>query len=154
MSKEAIKIYEIHLDVRGVGHSMGSPIRASIHLILSRMPEWVFKRVDNKFYAEDNGIVKVYKEARCGKSDSCKGFAGREFDLDMEDGSKYHAYGQLWDPGTDMGFVKAFGNYWSIGYSTPDAYRKCPVFYSGYINEKRLLEVMNHLGHDRIISQR
>jgi len=151
MSEEPIKIYEVHLDVRGIGHSMGSPIRASIHLMLSRMPVWIFKRVVNKLFAEDDGIVKVYRKEKY--SPQWKGFAGREFDLNMEDGSKYHAYGQLWDPGVNKDFVKEFGNYWSIGYCTDAAYRKCPVFYSGYINEKRLLEVMKHLGHDQIIFQ-
>lgn len=152
MSKKPIKIYEIHLDIRGMGHSMGSPIRASIHLILSRTPEFIFTRVGNKFYAEDDGIIMIYRKEGCGKH--CKGFAGREFDLDMEDGTKYHAYGQLWDPGVNKNFIETFGVFWSIGYSTQERYRKCPVFYYGYINEKRLLEVMKHLGHDQIISQR
>ncbi len=147
MCDKPIKIYAVTLNCLGPSQVIGSPIKASVNLILSRYPEFIYKQAGSKFYAIDDGFINVFRHEGC--SEGWKGFAGRGFDLDMEDGSKYHAYGQLWDPGCSKDFFEVLGGrFWGVGVSTPEKYRKCSVFMGLYMNKKRMIEVMGHLGHN------
>lgn len=77
---------------------IGSPLKTgSLNLVLNRLPEFIYERHDNLFYAVDNGFVGLYER----KPGMTSAFSGDKFNILMKDGSVYHSNGDLWYPTED-----------------------------------------------------
>jgi hypothetical protein len=111
---------------------MGSPLKSgSLGLLVNRLPKFVYQRDGNLFYAVDDGFVGIF-ERNPGTKDA---FGGREFDLQLNDGTVYHSTGDLWDPFSWKPFINKLGfGICSVGVSTREEYRKCPVYCSYHID--------------------
>ena len=64
-------------------------------VVLNRSPNFVYECKDTWLIAEDSGFFNFYYYER--PSGSFFAFAGRKFDIKMQDGSIEKAYGQWWD---------------------------------------------------------
>lgn len=69
----------------------------SFAYVLNRDPVYKYKRIKNLIYAQDGPFISCYGYETPTKFS--KAFSGREFFLDMEDGTKTHCKGQWWDKG-------------------------------------------------------
>lgn len=105
---------------------MGSPLKiGSINLFVDRLPNFVYQRDGNLFYAVDCGFVSIYKREP-GTTDA---FGGSKFDIALRDGTAYHSSGDLWDPFSWSEFVERLGfGICSVGINTRDKHCNCPVF--------------------------
>lgn len=110
------------------------------YVVLDRYPEFKFKRIQKGYLlAEDNGVFQAYKYG--APSGSFKAFAGRKFNINMEDGSIVEAWGQWWDTGV----IGIYEELTQVGYSTIDRLKKCYVFTGGTM---RLSEIKNWLDNN------
>ena len=92
-------------------------------IIISRSPNFKYQRNGNWLIAEDSGFYNFYfyeKPDRCVQA-----FSGREFDIQMLDGSIIKAKGQWWD-----GIQDEFKYLKSAGCNTIEKLGKCNVFMS------------------------
>jgi len=93
-------------------------------LVLNRRPVFCYERVDGWLIAEDSGFFDFYHYGR--PSGGFVAFAGRKFDIPMQDGSTEKAYGQWWF-GTPPDYRELV---YGTAYGTPEGLAKCNVFCS------------------------
>lgn len=103
-------------------YSFGKP---QIHLLLNRLPEFLYEMKENRLEAHDSGMYDFMYILG-----GTKAFGGRKFDLNMKDGSKFHCHGQVWQGGTPEGFEPTM----EVGYGTLDSLNECYVFCAGTIS--------------------
>ena len=72
---------------------------SDIAVVFNRMPEYKYTREGDLLYAVDGPFVSCYKYDRPSKA--FRAFGGREFDLEMVDGTVTHCNGQWWDGGSN-----------------------------------------------------
>lgn len=68
-----------------------------IAYVLDKEPELTYKKVGNIIYGTDGLFYSCYEYS--GMSPNRKAFAGREFDITLEDGEVINCVGQWWDGG-------------------------------------------------------
>lgn len=101
-------------------------------LVLDSMPKRVYTRYDDGcFIAHDDGFYD-FLSGRAGRGDA---FAGREFFIDLDDGTKFHCQGQVWASGHG-GHVSEPTV--SIGVSTIQELHKCYVFSSASVSVAKI----------------
>ena len=95
--------------------------------ILNRRPEFKFDKTGKWLIGEDSGFFSFYYK-NCDIYS--KAFAGREFDIKLNDGKTIKASGQYWDgvPDDYKGLVHR------VGCDTPEGLARCNVFCSYYID--------------------
>lgn len=103
-------------------------------LVLNRKPSIVYERRGDWLIGEDGGVFDFYYFQR--PSPNWKAFAGREFDIQMKDGSVIHAKGQWWfgRPGDFCELVS------QEGCSTPEYLAECNVFCSYHVDVDMITE--------------
>lgn len=152
MSKQPIKIRQLVIQNIGSRFCGWQPLETgSLCAITDREPDFVYERVGNFFFAEDSGFVHAYHYVP-GSTD---GFAGREIALKVKGGTVFKNLGShverykgsLWD---SAAAYRAFQDkYKTKLYAVPQCsdlkYRKCPVFFSGYVTQERFDEIAKAL---------
>ncbi len=66
----------------------------SLHLLVDKIPEVVFKKMGDYLYGENEGYVRLYHYQK----GTTRGFAGRTITLDLEGFGEMDFVGSLWDP--------------------------------------------------------
>lgn len=101
-------------------------------VVLDAMPKWVYKRYpDGCFIANDDGIYD-FLAGRSGKGEA---FAGREFYIDLDDGTKFHCQGQVWSSGHGGHVAEPVVQ---TGIGTPERLRECNVFSSACVSVAKI----------------
>lgn len=96
-----------------------------IMVVVDRMPEYRYERVGNNLTAHDSGFWDfMFIEA---PTKHFQAFAGREFDIQLADGSTMHCKGQVWS-GRQSGPTPE--PLVSVGVNTIEGLTKCHVFMS------------------------
>ncbi len=109
-----------------------------VMVVLDRMPEHKYKKDlinDKQWLVSECGpfVSAYYFESPQGRF---KAFAGREFDIPMEDGTVEKAFGQWWD-GTPEKYSKGMV---STGCNTVDGLNNCNVFTSTIMRSDMILD--------------
>lgn len=137
---EAIEIIDVIAKSKGVyaNHPYGL-----LYIVVSREPKFVHKQTGRYFHAEDDGIFDCLGIQH---DPYAKAFAGREFDIDLEDGNKYHCKGQVWSCWEAELFpVPAV----QAGVATLEELAKCYVFSGAMISVPKLEAwLANHETHE------
>lgn len=100
-------------------------------LVLDVMPKKVYARHGQYFIAHDDGFYD-FLAGRAGKGEA---FAGREFHIQIDDGTTFHCQGQVWSSGHG-GHVSEPTV--SVGIATLEELAKCYVFFSGNVAVSKL----------------
>src|SRR3546814_597799 len=91
-------------------------------LVVDAMPKRIYKRYDDGcFIAHDDGFYD-FLAGRAGKGEA---FAGREFYIDLDDGTQFHCQGQVWASGHGGHVTEKTVE---IGIGTIERLRECYVF--------------------------
>lgn len=122
---------------------MGSPLKiGAINFFLDRMPEFVYKRNGNLFYAEDSGFISIYKR-KPGTKDA---FGGHKFSIKIDNGTEYNSTGDLWDPFDWEPFEKLLGfQICGTAISTEEEYCKCHAFTHCIIKSEIVQNLFNEI---------
>ena len=105
-----------------------------VSVVVDKMPRSIWRKIDQaNLILEDDGF---YKGLQYGApTRSMKAFAGAEFDINLDDGTKIRATGQWWDcvpdVGEDVDLV-------SVGVATIEELNKCNVFFAFSMDKKKL----------------
>jgi hypothetical protein len=94
-------------------------------LLLDEMPRCVYERTGNLLVSNDGGFYDFLK-IEPGSRDA---FAGREFTIQLTDGSALECKGQVWSCGADVGVPTA-----QIGVGTLESLTRCYVFSSARVD--------------------
>jgi hypothetical protein len=100
-------------------------------LILDVMPKHVYARRGEHFIAHDDGFYD-FLAGRAGVGDA---FAGREFHINLEDGTTFHCQGQVWSSGHGGHVSEPVVE---VGVATVEALHKCYVFMAGCVSAAKL----------------
>ena len=101
-------------------------------VVVDRMPEEIYKRDGDRFTSIDSGFYD-FLQGRSGKGDA---FAGRSFDIKLDDGSVFKAEGQVWAVGPPEGTEPVV----QVGVATIEKLKSCYVFQSCHVSKKLLSE--------------
>lgn len=104
--------------------------------VLDKMPEFKYKEFKTKrgtraLLSKDGIFSSLYYYDRPTKN--FQAFAGRKFDIPMEDGSIIEASGQWWDGSPE--------NTTSVGISTIEKLEECYVFFSSNVEEDKFKQI-------------
>lgn len=109
--------------------------------VLNRKVKFTYDKIDNKtIIGKDEGMIQFYYWDGCVDPFGHKAFGGREFTLQLSDGTEQHCCGDWWD-GMNKTAAKLY-DYKDLEYfifSTIDQLKKCYVF-SGCMCTKQWLE--------------
>ncbi len=109
-------------------------------LILDKMPVFKYERIGNYcLLARSDGFYSVYEYEE--PSENCRAFAGHKFDIHLLDGTIIKAYGQWWAGDVQKRAPEPIKQ---VGINTIEGLRKCYVFMSGHISQKKLEEWLAH----------
>lgn len=100
-------------------------------LVLDVMPKHVYTRHGQFFIAHDDGFYD-FLSGRAGKGEA---FAGREFHIQLDDGSTFHCQGQVWSSGHGGHVTEATVE---VGICTVEELHKCYVFMGGRVSAAKL----------------
>ena len=117
------------LDVIAKPYADWSPV-ICYSLIVDRMPEWIYHRTGNSLVAKDDGFYD-FLEIKPG---STAAFAGRAFDITLDDGSTLQCRGQVWSCASPADVEPTI----DVGVATLDKLRKCYVFASASVSKSKL----------------
>lgn len=110
---------------------------SGIAMVLDEAPKLTYKKAESVILGSDGTFLQTYFYDR--PSPGWEAFAGRKFDLIMEDGSVEHCYGQWWD-GVMEGHRKMVdGDIISVTAASIDHLRECYVF-CGYKGVKHKID--------------
>ncbi len=114
--------------IHHTAYPFGKPY-IQVFVVVDVRPHLLYERRGNLLVGDDDGFYNCFKYERPGAT--WKAFAGREFDIEMKDGSIEHAYGQWWDYwGKDIVPESTY----SIGVGTPESLWECNVFSSYHVS--------------------
>lgn len=99
-------------------------------VVLNRSPNFLYQRKQNLLIAEDSGFFSFYKYER--PSEMFQAFAGRKFEIPLENGEKIQASGQWWD----VVPKEYYDLLYQVGSATIDNLNNCYVFSSSYVDKK------------------
>lgn len=104
--------------------------KPQILMVISRNPQFVYTQTGNRLMAHDGGFYDfMYIEP---PSAGFKAFAGREFDIQLADGSTLHCKGQVWaGGGSDVEPMI------HVGCATLEELEKCYVFCGGVVSKAK-----------------
>lgn len=91
----------------------------------------LFMRVGQSFFLGRHGDFYDFLAGTERKGDA---FAGRAFDIALDDGTKFHCQGDVWSCGPR----KTDPVVYQIGVASLDELRKCYVFYGGFVAREAL----------------
>jgi hypothetical protein len=118
------------------------------YIVVDRKPSRVYARDGNRLTSSDDGFHDFLQIDPGTKL----AFGGREFDIELSDGSVYHATGDVWSVGAPMGFEQTVG----VGINTLEGLDECYVFTSASISAEKLSAWLaentpstNYYKHDR-----
>ena len=113
------------------------PGDGSLQVLVDELPKHVYRKIGRHYYSEQDGFVSVFLHDPTNN----RGFAGREFSLDMEDGSVRTFKGTLWDP---MESSDDLPEFCSISITAdPEVMERGYTFYSGKVTLDLYLELRN-----------
>lgn len=107
-------------------YSGGKP---SYYVVVDRHPDYVYVKNGNQLTAHDSGFYDFLGIS----PGSTKAFGGREFDIQLSDGSTYKCSGQVWARGSN-----ASEQVVQVGVGAIEKLRKCYVFSGGYLSKTKL----------------
>lgn len=105
-------------------------------LVLDVMPKKVYARHGQYFIAHDDGFYD-FLSGRAGKGDA---FAGREFHIQIDDGTTFHCQGQVWSSGHGGHVSEPTVE---VGIATLEELAKCYVFFGGTVSAAKLQAWLN-----------
>ena len=109
--------------------------------VLNRNPVFKYKHLNkNIIYAQDDMFFSCYEYSRPSKEWAA--FAGRKFDIHMEDGEVINAFGQWWDGGAGNASKELGLNLINSAYQTQTGLIKCYVFYGTNVDKKGLEKLL------------
>lgn len=105
--------------------------------VVDRMPSFFYERDGSWLVGEDSGFFNFYYHER--PSGRFKAFAGRNFTIPMQDGSKIEASGQWWN-GLKPDYQGLVCN---VGIGTPEKLGKCNVFTGMWVDSHIIRHTIN-----------
>lgn len=110
-------------------------------VVLNCEPPYVYRKVGGTIYGTDGFFYKCYQYERpCGRF---KAFAGREFNITLEDGEVIKCNGQWWDTGVSTVEKITGVTLCPITWQTIDRLKKCYVFTGSYADKAKYLDLLN-----------
>jgi hypothetical protein len=98
-------------------------------LVLDESPKLVYRKQGGSILGSDGAFLSTYYLDKCGPG--WMAFAGRKFDLTMEDGEVVHCYGQYWHGVTETHRKMVDGEIGHVTACDIDSLKQCYVF-TGY----------------------
>lgn len=100
------------------------------YVIVDQPVRFVYSRVGPRF----NGKHGNFHDFLSGTGRKGEAFAGREFDINLDDGSTFHCQGDVWSCAPPSDFTPVI----DCGLSTLEQLSKCYVFSSGWVERTTL----------------
>jgi hypothetical protein len=110
---------------------------SGIALVLDKRPELVYRKQGGSILGSNGTFIQTLYLDKCGPR--WMAFAGRKFDLTMEDGEIVHCYGQYWDGVTNVHRNMVDGEIINVTACDIDSLKECYVFI-GYRGIKHKVE--------------
>ena len=98
-------------------------------VVTDRQPNFVYTKIDNWLIAEDSGFYSFYFHELASKT--WKAFAGRKFNIPLDNGETIEAVGQWWD-----GVPEEYKELMESGSSTIEQLNECNVFCSSRCDKR------------------
>lgn len=121
----------------------------SVAMVLDEAPKLVYRKQGGSILGSDGTFLSTYYYDR--PSPGFYAFAGRKFDLVMEDGEVVHCEGQYWDGVKDAHRKMVDGEIISVTANDIDSLKNCYVFcgYKGVKHKiKELIDSYNGIVYD------
>lgn len=94
------------------------------YIVVDQPLKYIYSRAPGNYFIGKHGDFYNFLAGTGRKGDA---FAGRQFDLTMDDGGKFHCQGDVWAVGAPRGFIPTV----EAGFASIAELEKCYVFCSG-----------------------
>lgn len=101
-------------------------------LVLNRKIKYKYRKVDNLIIGKDGIFYDCYKYDRPSKG--FYAFGGYKFDIELEDGSTEHCYGQWWSGGFDKASKLEGLKFGHAVYNCIEELIKCYVYFGAQVD--------------------